>query len=283
MNKLLLKIFMTLSLLCGMTLALSAQGTVSEPKKNEVTIGNTKISREGKELVIDYDIRLGKNVQSCVVDVVMNVDGRVVNDMSLSDLSGDFGKIKTSGKKQVRFNVDNMKHNLAGMDIRFTLNVANKDILDDKVVAMASASVFPQLSYGLMLGYVKKFGGYVKYRSDFVSVAPSYSCTSTGNINGGGLFWASGNQKKSRMQATGGFMLRVSQSMYPYVGAGYGSRGVYWEDHNNKWAEVSDYSCKGVAAEAGMIFKFGPLAVSAGVSTTAFKYIEAEVGIGMMF
>ena len=146
MSKVLIKLFMTLSLLCGMAFALNAQGTLPEPKKNEVTIGNTKISRDGKELVIDYDIRLGKNVQSCVVDVVMNVDGRVVNDMSLSDLSGDFGKIKTSGKKQVRFNVDNMKHNLAGMDIRFTLNIANKDVLDDRIAVLASASVFPQLS-----------------------------------------------------------------------------------------------------------------------------------------
>jgi hypothetical protein len=57
---------------------------------------------------------------------------------------------------------------------------------------------------------------------------------------------------------------------------------VHWQDYNGQWAQVSDYSCKGIAAEAGLIIKMGPVAVSAGVSTTAFRYTELEVGIGLM-
>lgn len=283
MNKVLIKFLMSLTLLCGVAFSMGAQDNMSAPKKNEVSIGKTKLSRDGKELVVDYQIQLGSNVQSCEVEVLLNVNGKALKTYDKDDMTGDFGKIKSSGSKQVRFNVEKMKQLLAGMDISFTLNVKNKDVIDDEILAMASASVFPQLSYGLMLGYVKKFGGYVKFRSNFASAAPSYVCTSGGEVSGGGLFWASGGQVKTRMQATGGLLVRVSRNIYPYVGAGYGNRGVYWEDYKGNWAEVVDYSCKGVAAEAGLICKIGPLAVSAGVSTTAFKYIEAEVGIGVMF
>ena len=269
-------------MLCGVIQFSYAQHSLPAPKKNEVSIGNTKISRDNKELVVDYQIRLGDNVQSCVVDVVLNVDGRPLRNYSIEDLRGDYGKITKSGQKQFRFNVERTRQTLADKEITFTLNIRSKDVLDDKILAMASLSVFPQMSYGAMVGYVKKFGGYAKFRSDFSSVTPSYDCASDGTFDGG-LFWASGRQKKSRMQATAGVLFRISKSVYPYVGAGYGSRGVYWEDHSGSWAQVTDYSCKGVAAEAGMIFKLGPVAVSAGVSTTAFKYCEAEVGIGVMF
>lgn len=250
--------------------------------KNEVLISDTRISRDERELVVDYHIALGDNVLSCDVAVVLNVDGRPLKNYEAEDLMGDYGKITSSGSKQIRFNVDRMKHTLAGKSITFTLNVRNKDVLDSKILAMASVSVFPQMSYGAMLGFVKKVGGYAKFRSDFSSVTPSYECASDGTFDGG-LFWASGRQKKSRMQATAGVLFRISKSVYPYVGAGYGSRGVYWEDQSGSWAQVADYSCKGVAAEAGMIFRLGPVAVSAGMSTTAFKYCEAEVGIGVMF
>lgn len=267
--------------LCGISYAADAQ-SLKAPKKNEVTIGNTKISREDHDLVVDYQIALGDNVLSCVVEVVMNVDNRPVKNFNAEDLTGDYGKITRSGSKQIRFNVNRMKHNLADKSITFSLNVRSKDILDGKVVAMASVSVFPQMSYGVMAGYVKKIGGYAKFRSDFSSVKPSYSCSSDGQIDEG-VFWASGNQKKSRMQATAGLLFRLSKSVYPYVGAGYGSRRVFWQDFKGDWACVTDQSCKGVAAEAGFIFKIGPVAVSAGVSTTALKYCEAEVGIGVMF
>lgn len=272
---------MSLSLLCAVAQLSDAQQYLPTPKKNEVSIGNTRISRDNKDLVVDYQIQLGDNVLSCVVEVIINADGRPLKNYQ-ADLTGDFGKITRSGQKQVRFNVEKMKRALADKQITFTFNVKNKDVMDAKILAMGSVSVFPQISYGAMIGYVKKFGGYVKFRSDFNSVTPAYNCTSDGKMDNG-VFWSSGEQKKTRMQATAGMLFRLSKSVYPYVGAGYGSRGVYWEDSGNSWAQVTDYSCAGVASEAGMIFRMGPVAVSAGVSTTSFKYVEAEVGIGVMF
>ena len=56
----------------------------------------------------------------------------------------------------------------------------------------------------------------------------------------------------------------------------------WWEDYFGEWMRVTDLSAKGIAAEGGLIFKVGPVSLSAGVSTTAFKYSELEVGIGIM-
>lgn len=267
--------------------SLSAQGqtTLPEPKKNDVSIGNVKLSRDDKDLVLDYEIRLGDNVLSCSVEVIMLVGGADGQKYPLtaSELKGDFGKITQSGAKQIRYNVERSKERLAGRDIRFTLNVKGKNVLDDEILAMGSVAVMPQMSYGLMLGYVKKFGGYIKFRSDFNFAQPSYQCNANGEIDGGGLIWSSGKQRKSRMQATCGALFRLAGWCYPYVGAGYGSRGVQWQDYEGQWAQVSDYSCKGIAAEAGLILKFGPVAVSAGASTTAFRYTDLEIGIGVMF
>ncbi len=259
-----------------------AQMPLQSPRKDGVSIGNTRISRDDKDLVVDYQIMLGDDVLSCNVQVIMLVGGQEVK-LQPVELKGDFGKITESGFKQVRYNVEDRKQQLAGKDIRFTLSVNSKDVLDNEILAMYNMSVTPQLSYGLMLGYVKKFGGYVKFRSDFQFGKPSYICNKAGEIEGGGMLWTSGAQRKSRLQVTGGALFRLTKWLYPYAGVGYGSRDVQWQDYQGNWAQVSNYSCKGISAEAGAIVKMGPVALSAGVSTTAFKYTELELGIGVMF
>lgn len=115
-----------------------------------------------------------------------------------------------------------------------------------------------------------------------LTASPAYLCDRQG-MTDGGIIWATGEQRKSRMLATGGALFRVAKWFYPYVGAGYGSRNVYWQDYEGQWAKVGDFSCKGIALEVGTIFKLGPVAISAGVSNTAFKFTEVEVGVGLMF
>ena len=58
MNKVLIKFLMSLTLLCGVAFSMGAQDNMSAPKKNEVSIGKTKLSRDGKELVVDYQMVL---------------------------------------------------------------------------------------------------------------------------------------------------------------------------------------------------------------------------------
>ena len=147
-----------------------------------------------------------------------------------------------------------------------------------KTLLMASAGVFPQMSYGAMVGYVKRIGAYAKFRSNYNFITPSYSFSIGDNI------YTSGKDPlHHRTQASAGLLFRLSENIYPYVGAGYGEYITYWEDYEGKWAQVTDYSCKGFSAEAGLAFRFGGFSLSVGTSTTAFKYTDLEIGIGLMF
>ena len=154
---------------------------------------------------------------------------------------------------------------------------------EKNLLVMPVASVYPSMSFGLMLGYVQTVGGYAKFRSNFDFTAGAYNSTSDCNIEGGGYLWPSGEKTETIMNVTGGLLIRAAKFMYPYFGAGYGSRNVLWKDTDGAWVGISDYSFAGLSAEAGVIFKFGPVSLSAGVSNTAFKYTAAEVGLGVMF
>lgn len=149
-------------------------------------------------------------------------------------------------------------------------------------LVMANLGVYPQLSYGLMAGWTKRVGPYVKFRSDFSSPSTTYECKSDGTT-GGGNIWTTGNVAKSRMTVTAGAMFRTVKWLYPYVGVGYGSRTLVWEDIDGNWAKVTDNSFTGVSIDAGLIFRFGKVSFSLGANNTQFKYTEFEAGIGIMF
>ena len=142
----------------------------------------------------------------------------------------------------------------------------------------------PDISYGLMAGYqVQRYGGYVSFRSSFTSVSPSYSCTSNGMLDGGGRFWAGGEERSSNMSVCAGALYGLKPHVSIYAGAGYGSRKLVWKDVDGQWAEVSDWSCKGWAIEAGTLFSWKKLAFSLGVSSVSLRTAEFVCGVGLKF
>lgn len=258
---------------------------VKSPYPDEVTLGALKVERVGSEFSISYQILLGDNVRWCKTKLLVSIDGGRTFSFTPTQerVSGDIGQFNTSGTKTIKYDVSADKKSLAGKQVAFKVDVISKDVLKREILASAQVAAFPQMSYGIMLGMVKKYGWYVKALSDFSFPSASYNCLSNGEIEDGGHIWTDGTTKKSRLVVTAGGMLRASRWCYPYVGVGYGSRGLYWKDINDEWAKVSDKSCAGVALDAGLALKFGKIAITVGVNNTAFKYTEAEVGIGVMF
>ncbi len=274
-----------LGLLIVISSSAQSDDHVRNPYPDEVTIGAMKVERSGSEFTIQYKLLLGDDVRWCKTKLMISIDGGNTYSFMPSDdnISGDFGRQETSGVKEIKYDVSTDKQQLAGKQVVFKVDVTTVDVLQREVLATAQAGVYPQLSYGFMFGMVKKYGWYVKARSDFNFQSSSYNCTSTGEIEGGGHIWTDGVSYKSRLVVTAGGMLRASRWCYPYVGVGYGSRSLYWKDFQGEWAKVTDKSCAGVALDAGVALKFGKIALTIGVNNSAFKYTEAEVGIGMMF
>lgn len=216
------------------TFSVSAQ-EVSRTAKNDVKVSDAWVSREGRTLVIDYSIDLGENVISCDVALMMSVDGGqtfspvIVNDK----VKGDVGRITTSGQKQITYDIDSIKESLAGKKLAFKVQVKNKKKVQDnkgKFFVMGTASTFGM--YGVRIGGVKKFGGYLAYSDGFEN----------------GMF--------NQWSATAGFVMRATPWMYPYVGAGMGRLNCI---------DSRFYGFGILPFEVGAMFKLGPIALSASV------------------
>lgn len=54
-------------------------------------------------------------------------------------------------------------------------------------------------------------------------------------------------------------------------------------DMDGNWANVSNLSFRGIAAEAGITANLRLLAFSAGVTTVKFKTIQVNLGVGIRF
>ena len=101
---------------------------------------------------------------------------------------------------------------------------------DGDVFLLASMSL-PNMSYGLMAGYqYLNYGGYASFRSNYHFAPSSYSCNSSGLLDGGGKFWASGVEKVSNMSVCVGVLYGFEQKVSLFAGAGYASRKLVWED-----------------------------------------------------
>ena len=142
----------------------------------------------------------------------------------------------------------------------------------------------PDMSYGIMTGYLhRRIGGYLTFRSNFTTCNPSYSCASDGSMQNGSQIWPSGNEKRSNLMASGGVLAGATKWLTVYAGVGYGARKLAWEDIAGNWALVSDWSHSGMAAELGTVVSVRKLALSAGISTVAFRTAAFTCGLGVRF
>lgn len=143
-----------------------------------------------------------------------------------------------------------------------------------------------QISYGGMIGFVRKNGAYIRFRSDFGSVSADLECDDTGTLTSGGEgkpYYNTGGEHKSRMSVVAGYLRHLWKPLYFYVGAGYGQRNLAWETVDGELVKNIDHSASGVAGETGLLLNVGKLAVSVGYHTVNFKNHELGASVGVMF
>ena len=156
-----------------------------------------------------------------------------------------------------------------------------------RMLVMAEVGYHPsQLSYGGMIGFVRKNGAYVKFRSDFGSASADLECDDSGALTSGGEgtpYYKEGVTQKARLSVTAGYLRQLWKPVYLYAGAGYGSRILAWETVEGELVKNSDHSAVGAAAELGVIGRLGKFALSVGFHTVNFKHHEVTVGVGIIF
>lgn len=282
------KIFLAIVILFSFA-SVSRSQVISSPKYGEVTLGETKVSMGNDAIIIDYGICFGEQIQSCKIGVSMIVDGKPFKGKTY--FSGDIGIVRKPGQKQIRYDISHQKEQLAGKDIRFRINILDKVLIAESVpekhnlntLLMATVSPLSPRSYGLMAGVMKKIGGYARFQSNFSFTKTAFKANEAGAIDGGGYLWPTGEGKIQTLRVTAGALFKAYKFIYPYAGAGYGYKNYVYEDVSGDWGLIKDLSTSGLALETGVVFKAGPIAISAGVSSTMFKLFSLDLGVGVLF
>lgn len=150
---------------------------------------------------------------------------------------------------------------------------------DTKYLVLGGMAIHPSQTSGfVMVGAVKTIGGYLKFKTDL---------NFDENFDSEGMStdrrYFTNEIQKGRYAFTGGLLWRVASPIILYGGVGYGSRWVNWETVSGNIYRVDDISYKGVELETGLMLKIKKLVFSGGVSVASFKYMEANIGVGIMF
>ena len=233
---------------------------------------------------------------------------KLVKEAKAPDKKTEKEPVATADEIKIRDTIPSLK--LTGVDTGNLVGKADVPVLPDKIEPLkfdkeqqntkrrneyliaAQAAVYPLQSYGLMAGILLKadnnvcWGAYIKGLSDFrfKKITPGYSCDPSGTMDNGKKVWTDGETTGRRFSFSVGGIARLGTHFGLYLGAGYGSSQYYLKDVNDVWVSVSGISARGVILEAGINGFFGRhFYASAGVSSTAFRYIEPQLGIGIRF
>lgn len=145
----------------------------------------------------------------------------------------------------------------------------------------AAFSIAPQSSLGLTVGSVKDIGWYAHLGTNLTFRNASYECNYKGLIEGATFQYSySGDKSVSFFMASAGIAFHMIEPLYAYVGAGYGSRNVYWKLNEGEWVKSVDDCYRGISVDAGLMLHFKNFGFSFGLQTMGFKYLEAKFGIG---
>ena len=114
-----------------------------------------------------------------------------------------------------------------------------------------------------------------------------------GNIPNDQAYYFTNNKKKNSYLGTAGMVVKCTSWLYTSVGVGYGNRELLceyatidnanYQQETRYWAKNLDYSYSGLAAEVDVMFKAGPIFISAGCNTLNFKYVDLNAGVGVFF
>lgn len=246
----------------------------------------------GSEVYLDDIFRgyIGPDYLLTVVDVTMGI-----HKLSLKSADGDYALQINISPSTVFFNISQNLSQDKVPDIEYAQvdQVSENENIDidndsnnriqDNIILMAPLGVAPKLSAGMMLGYVRRIGGYMKIRSNFNFTDSSYNCASNGATESGELLLTTGAKDYKYFLVTGGIIVRLSKNIYPYLGLGYSDSEVLWEDYKGEWARVTDCSYKGLTTEVGVVYQLTKFSFSIGVSAASAYKVGLDLGVGFMF
>lgn len=139
---------------------------------------------------------------------------------------------------------------------------------------------------GIMLMALKRHGAFVHIASDFGKVGPVRGECGINGETGATTPFYTGHTRKSAFMINAGAAHRITDRLAVYEGAGYSATALAWQlapSEGGGYLKNTHYSIKGISFEAGVLFTFKRIAVSASVATIKGKEWYGSVGAGIKF
>ncbi len=245
------------------------------------------------------NIRINYIIKGLPFDSYMMIECYVSTDEGknfvgpLAKANEDVGKVISDGPKSILWHVS---EEMPGLEGRVSFEVRG-DVYKQKLKAenLLMYNVSGSSYAGLMYGRVRRWGGYVRGKTNLSTENAPYECNDAGQFNyqGDDYYTVSNQSRRSRLGITAGVLYRASRPVYLYTGAGYGYRRLMWQAKTYSYSDDSytgdiwgvnpNHSAEGVEVEAGGIVRYKRLALSAGVNTIGFSFFEANAAIGLFF
>ena len=178
-------------------------------------------------------------------------------------------------------------------DLVFIVRIKVGKVKKAFMVSLVGNNITP---FGLRVGQLGKIGWYVEGRASLLAANPPAYTYRDGKIidyDQHGYYEFNGNKGYNAWSAVAGVSFQLSWNLFLNAGAGYGVENYMYEidqySYNpeektgNAWVKDDGYSNSGFELDAGLIFKYKMLIISAGATSVNFKTINWEAGIGIAF
>lgn len=257
------------------------------------TVTNIRAQQEGREIAVYYDLSAKANIQ-----LQVTIDGKRT---PVKLVSGDIGKgVEAGEKKRIAWQVlDEKNGRFRASNVVFSV----KALAPWRTFVLAEGAVSPkpfQPSAGLMVGAVSRVGFYAKGRTGFqFGNSSGYISTEADGTYRAFVddaisltekempYYLTNNRKITYWVADAGAIVRAYYKddimLYVYAGLGYGERQFLCQNYKNEWLRYDRTSFKGISADLGIMMAYKHFALSAGVNTIAFKYVDVQLGLGYIF
>lgn len=154
----------------------------------------------------------------------------------------------------------------------------------DIMVTSALGGKASYLTWGIMATVMKRHGAFLHISTDFGKTGPiTGSCDRHGKIDGTERYY-SGLTRHKALMATAGATHRAGHHLVIFEGIGYSSNTLAWQlakSEGEQFVRNSYFSCKGVTAEAGIMFRFNKISISASTLTINGREWFGSIGIGI--
>ena len=147
------------------------------------------------------------------------------------------------------------------------------------LIMVGGAAGYP-ISYSITAGFLSgKWGGYAKFKSNFVSKGDAMTAGPAD------AFYIEGFSRMGRLSVSAGLNGQITDLLLFYAGIGYGSRWVQWKTLSDKLVTIDTLSFSGIDPELGLALKTGKFLIGAGVSALfgTQTVVEANLSIGLIF